>query len=153
MAIVLQPKYPIPNRSDQNPNLTKDEYGVLDIGWTDGVLTDGRPFRAEMWAQDGISMLTIFFSVKDLVGLDQEQLQRLVESEGLVAFRPHAKTSCEARKHVDCAGSEMWSVNIVVGDEERSFLVGSVPVFPYSRSSEPNTMFNSIAIKAAHAVG
>lgn len=59
MAIVLQPKYPIPNRSKQTIHFSRDEDGVIDIGWCDGVFSDGPSFRAEMWAQDQISMLTI----------------------------------------------------------------------------------------------
>jgi hypothetical protein len=40
----------------------KDEDGVIDIGWCEGILLDGRAFRAEMWAQDQISMLRHCFS-------------------------------------------------------------------------------------------
>jgi hypothetical protein len=61
MAIALQPRFPIPDRSKQPVRAEKDEDGVVDIGWCDGVLSDGRPFRAEMWAQDQVSCLTIFF--------------------------------------------------------------------------------------------
>ena len=62
MAIALQPKFPIPDRTKQPVRSTRDEDGVIDIGWCEGVLSDGRAFRAEMWAQDQISMLTLFFS-------------------------------------------------------------------------------------------
>jgi hypothetical protein len=55
MAIALQPKFPVPDRSKQPVRSTKDEKGVIDIGWCDGALSDGRAFRAEMWAQDQIS--------------------------------------------------------------------------------------------------
>ena len=46
MAVVLQPRYPLPDRSKQTPLLAKDEDGVIDIGWCDGVLADGRPFAS-----------------------------------------------------------------------------------------------------------
>jgi hypothetical protein len=52
VAIALQPKYPISDRSNQPVNFVKDEDGVLDIGWCDGALSDGRCFRAEMWPQE-----------------------------------------------------------------------------------------------------
>jgi hypothetical protein len=60
MAIALQPKYPTPDRSKQRVHFTKDEDGVIDVGWCDGALSDGRAFRAEMWAQDQVSLLTVF---------------------------------------------------------------------------------------------
>ena len=61
MAIALQPKFPSSDRSKQTIHFTKDEDGVIDIGWCDGILSDGRAYRAEMWAQDQMSLLTIFF--------------------------------------------------------------------------------------------
>ena len=61
MAIVLQPQFPVPDRSRQPVRILKDENGMIDIGWCEGVLSDGRAFRAEMWAQDQVSSLTIFF--------------------------------------------------------------------------------------------
>jgi hypothetical protein len=33
---------------DSGGSITKDEDGVIDIGWCDGVLSDGRAYRAEM---------------------------------------------------------------------------------------------------------
>jgi hypothetical protein len=150
MAIALQPKYPIPDRSDQSPQFVRDEDGCLDIGWCDGVMTDGRPFRAEMWAQEGVSMLTIFFSTKDLSDLDDARILNLVVDEGLVAFRTRADAFCEARRFINHAGQELWSVGIVVGDDENSFLTGSVPTFPYSKAGGPNTMFNPVGMKSGH---
>jgi hypothetical protein len=150
MAIALQPRFPIPDRSDQTIRMKKDEAGVIDIGWCDGVLSDGRPFRVEMWAQDGVDMLTIFFSTAGLDQCDDDALQQLVAREELVSFADGPRY-CSARKFVDKAGSELWSVNIVVGADQQTFLTGSVPIFPYSRCGEPNTMFNPVPIKAAHA--
>jgi len=151
MAVVLQPRYPIPDRSKQTPLLAKDEDGVIDIGWCDGVLADGRPFRAEMWSQDGLSMLTVFFSTIGLADLDQAQIKTLIVAEGLVRFKPDAPERCESRTVSDDGDNAMWSVNVVVGDEDATHLSDAVPIFPYSRSAEPNTMFNPVAIKAAHA--
>ena len=51
--------YPKPNRSDQKQNFVKtadDE--ALDIGWNEGFLSDGRPYRVECWAENHITMLT-----------------------------------------------------------------------------------------------
>ncbi len=102
-------RYPKPDRSDQVPSLTKDEDGVIDIGWHDGVMSDGRPFRAEMWAQGGVSMLTIFFSSQNIEHIDSDQIREVIVKEGLVAFRSQADTFCESTSYVDCAGMRAYA--------------------------------------------
>jgi hypothetical protein len=151
MGIAIQPKFPIPDRTKQPIRLTKEPDGAVDLLWCDGVLSDGRAFRAEMWAQDQVSMLTFFFSTFGLEDLDQEAMKRLVEREGLVSFRS-GESYCDAARFIDDGGNEVWSVNIVVGDDEQTYIDNSVPLFPYSRVGEPNTMFNPVPIKAAHRI-
>lgn len=126
--------YPEPDRTCRAIILHKDEHGVVDIGWSDGQMSDGRIFWAEMWAQDSVSMLTFFFSVKDIEDLQGNQIRDLVVKEGLVAFDAQQTASCESLQITDCAGNLMWSVNIVVGDEDRTFLTASVPIFGYKRT-------------------
>jgi hypothetical protein len=149
MAIVLQPKYPIPNRSKQTVHLSRDEDGVIDIGWCEGVLFDGRNFRAEMWAQDQISMLTIFFSRAGIDDVDADRIVWVMEDEGLVKFRDPGGKKCNCVKIDDDAGNPVWSVNITIGTEDESYLESAVPIFPYSRAGGPNSMFNPVPIKAA----
>jgi hypothetical protein len=110
----------------------KDEDGIIDIGWCEGVLSDGRAFRAEMWAQDQISMLTIFFSAMGMEELSQDAMRAFVEEEGLITFAAHPPQRCASSIVDDDVGSEMWSVNVVVGDEDQTFLSSSVPIFRYS---------------------
>lgn len=150
MAIALQPKFPIPDRAKRPIRSAKDEDGVIDVGWCDGVLADGRAFHAEMWAQDQVSVLTVFFSTVGLEDLDQETIKHLVEQEGLVSFKEDVPSYCKAAQFVDDGGNRVWSVNIVVGDEDRTYIGDSIPIFPYSKVGEPNTMFSSVPIRAAH---
>jgi hypothetical protein len=44
MAITPRPTYPVPDRSKQKVYHVKDEDGVIDIGWCNGVMSDGRAF-------------------------------------------------------------------------------------------------------------
>ncbi len=144
MAIALHPKFPIPDRSKQPVRAAKDEDGVIDIGWCDGALSDGRAFRAEMWAQDQISMLTIFFSALNMDEMDEDAVQEFVQEEGLVSFADNAGPKyCSVAKFADDAGNQLWSVNIVVGDEDQTYISDSIPIFPFSKSGEPNTMFQT----------
>ena len=152
MAIAIQPTFPVPDRTKQPIRSTKDEYGVMDIGWCDGVLSDGRPFRAETWAQDQITETNFFFSSIGLEDLSASAMKRFVEQEGLVSFREDCPDyCCSAGIFTDDGENRLWSVNIIVGDEEHSYVANSIPIFPYSKVGEPNTMFNSIPIKAAQA--
>jgi hypothetical protein len=153
MPIALQPRFPIPDRSKQPVRSEKDEDGVIDIGWCDGVLSDGRPFRAEMWAQDHVSCLTFFFSTKGIENLDDDAICcRFVEAEQLVLFKkPDWQRYCAATRYTDDAGNEVWSLNIAIGDDEDTFVKKSIPIFGYSKIGEPNTMFNLTPIKAAHS--
>jgi hypothetical protein len=142
MAIALKIIYPVPDRSDQTINHVKNEYGEIDVGWAEGLMSDGRPFRMEMWAQDGVSMLTFFFSASGLEDLDDEKMATLVLAEGFVTFRDGAKQFIEKMLRDDPAGNATWSASIVVGDEDETFISGSLPVFAYSSSSEPRSVFN-----------
>jgi hypothetical protein len=133
--MATSPNYPTPDRSDQVRHVHKDEDGVIDIGWCDGVMGGNRPYFAEMWAQDQVSMLTLFFSSKDIDHFTSDQVRDMIVKEGLVAFRSKEETFCECRPFTDCAGNALWSVNIVVGSdlglEDDTYLTASVPIFPY----------------------
>ena len=57
------PRYPCADRSSFIPNDRKSPANpALDIGWSEGTLRDGRPWRAECWAEDGVTSLTFFLS-------------------------------------------------------------------------------------------
>lgn len=131
MARTVAPLYPAPDRSDQVRHFRKDEDGVIDIGWSDGAMSDGRPYIAEMWAQDQVSMLTLFFSSKGIEDSNGEQIRNLIVKEGLVAFRSGAQTYCDSTAFIDCAGNALWSVNIVVGDEDNTYLTASPSIRRY----------------------
>ena len=149
MAIALQPKFPVPDRSKQPVRRVKNEEGEIDIGWCDGVLSDGRAFRAEMWAQDQISVLTIYFSVADFPDMDDTEMKRFVETERLCKFKDGSPQHCSASKITDDAGNHMWSVNVAVGNDEGTFISDSVPIYPYSKIGEPNSILNPVPITAA----
>ena len=142
MAIAMQAKFPVPDRTDQKINHVKDEDGVLDIGWNEGLMSDGRPFRTEMWANDGISMLTVFFSASGRSDLNDEQMTDLILSEGFVTFHEGAKRYIDKMLRSDPAGNMMWSASIVVGDEDQTFVASSLPIFPHPSTSKHSTIFN-----------
>jgi len=125
------PFYPRPDRSGHSPNLVKTEANpALDIGWEEGVLSDGRPFRAECWAEDGVTSLTFFVSTIGLETTSNREFAQLLETEGLLRFAGE-KRYVAARPLTDASGHDMWSVNVVVGDEENTFVVDQLHLRPY----------------------
>ena len=56
--------YPMRDHTEQVSR--RDKFGDSNIGWYAGLLDENRPFFAECWASDGITMLTIFVSVKGI---------------------------------------------------------------------------------------
>ena len=113
--------YPKPDRSKLIPNFVKTaDNDVLDIGWAEGFLSDGHPYRAEYWAQDQIGMVTFFFSIKGMEAHTDAMFQALLVNEDLVEF-PNARTHLSASKLLDWSGNPMWSVNVVIDTEEGLF--------------------------------
>lgn len=137
---VLNRAYPIPDRSAQTVNLVRSADGTRDLGWCEGVLSDGRAFRAEFWTQDGISLLTFFFSRIGLETASGDALFELVNAEGLVRAKPGGRPSFEVVTWTDPHGAVFWSVNVTVGTEDETYLADSVAVVRFSADG-PNTNF------------
>ena len=110
--------YPKPDRTRLTPNRVKtDANDTLDIGWAEGVMQDGRPWRAEAWCQDQVTFLTFFFSSLGIEKATNDRLTTLLEVEGLVRFVGEEKY-VEGRLTRDDAGHDIWEVVVVVGDDE-----------------------------------
>jgi len=122
--------YPKPDRTRFTPNRVKtDADDTLDIGWAEGVMRDGRPWRAEAWCQDQVTFLTFFFSSLGIEKATNDDLTTLLEVEGLVRFVGEEKY-VEGRLTRDDAAHDIWKVVVVVGDDE--LYVSSSPALrPY----------------------
>ena len=126
-------RYPIPDRSNFTPNFSKTpENDVLDIGWAEGFLSDGRPYRLECWAQDQVTMVTIFVSRMGLEDLGTEAVQELLEREDLAHFRS-SRRYASTRSFRDGSGQDLLSINVVIGDDEETFVSGGPPLRPYPK--------------------
>lgn len=130
----MTPKYPKPDRSNFTPNFQKTvENDVLDIGWAEGVLSDGRPYRLECWCQDQITNVTIFLSQSGLEGLNDHGIQALLEREDLLHF-PSSKRYASARSFQDPSGHDLLSINVVIGDEDEIYATGGPGLQPYPKA-------------------
>jgi hypothetical protein len=127
--------YPKPDRSNYTPNFHKTAADpALDIGWNEGLLSDGRPYRVEAWCEQGVTALTYFLSTRDLENMTNQQFADLLEKEELVCFQTERR-SVAAMPFTDDGGNEMWSINLVVGgdDDEHTFVEDLVPLRKYHR--------------------
>ena len=130
-------KFTKPDRSNRQPNLTKSEDNdALDIGWNEGFLSDGRAYRVEAWAQDGLTSVTIFMPAAGIENLSNEQFVELLEREGLLAWEPGARKSAYAMPFTDAAGNAVWSVNVVIAAEDQLIARDAFELRPYAAGNE-----------------
>lgn len=126
--------YPKPDRSRFTPNRVKTEANdTLDIGWAEGVMRDGRPWRAEAWCQDQVTFLTFFFSSRGLEQATDADLTALLKAEDLVTFVDESGAA-EGRLTQDDAGQDIWEVVVVVGDDEL-YVSASPKLRPYPKAA------------------
>lgn len=127
------PDYPKPDRTNVTPNFQKtEENDALDIGWAEGTLSDGRPYRLECWSQDQVTCATVFVSRIGLESLDNESAGELLVREGLARFLG-PKRFVTVMPFADHKGNEMHSINIVIGDDETTYTDGGPPLHPYAK--------------------
>ena len=134
-------KYPLINRSNFEPRFCKEERDdQIDCGWGEGVLNDGRPYRAELWAAYQMTHLTFYISTIGLEDATEEELKEYLISKGLVEFDDekyekvggYTGINLSARKIKDPDHNEFWELTITVGDEDGTYLKDSVRLNGYS---------------------
>ena len=106
----------VPDRSDITPNFSPtDENDVVDVGWCNGVLSEGRPYRAEFWVQDQLTLVTFLFSTSGIENYSNEQHSHFLEAENLIKFRGD-KRSVGSMAIRDASDNEMWSITACIHD-------------------------------------
>jgi hypothetical protein len=113
-------RYPAPDRSNFTPNKHVDDEALPegDLGACAGVLQDGRPYLQESWFQEGISLITLFFSVLDLESAPAADLLRLVApvlAEARVPDEMRRLGDADIRRINDAKENSMFSLTFVVG--------------------------------------
>ncbi len=125
--------YPKPDRSNQTQNFVKSEENpAIDLGWNEGLLSDGRPYRVECWAEYQITMLTFFFSTTGMENYSDLMFKELLGKEKLVQYAA-ANPHVSAMLFTDPSGNEMWSVNVVIGIEDELHAIDSTNLQAYER--------------------
>ncbi|HRI43150.1 MAG TPA: HD domain-containing protein [Fimbriimonadaceae bacterium] len=123
---------PRPDRSNAKiPNRVKTpENDSIDFGWDEGILSDGRPWRAEAWAKDQLTCITFFFPLRGLETLDRDDFIQLLERENLLTYADERRfvTPMPA---VDVSGHPLWGVHVVVADESDTYVEDHLSLKPY----------------------
>lgn len=57
---------------------------VCNIGFNEGVLNDGRPYRLEEWESFGITNVTLFISITNLEDKSEEYIKKLLEENEIL---------------------------------------------------------------------
>ncbi len=124
------PLYPKPDRSNYTPHGKTQEDASFDIGWDEGFLSDGRQYRVECWAEDGMTVLTYFFSTGGLENMTDAQFADFLEREDLIRY-PGEKSDAEAMPLTGASGNDMWSVSVVVGIDRETYVEDHSKLRPY----------------------
>lgn len=72
------------------PNIIRDtidfisDTEVCNIGYQEGVLSDERPYRLEVWSSHEITNATIFISIKDIENKSEEEIKKYLSDEGII---------------------------------------------------------------------
>ncbi|MFN4774165.1 MAG: hypothetical protein ACK6DR_02015 [Gemmatimonas sp.] len=127
-------RYPAVDRSDFVPNFDGHMGDhVFDIGWAEGVLEDGRPFRMECWGLAGSTGVTVFVASEGLIGpnaiANAEAVQALLERSGVITLlAPHDLQESSLLHFTDPSGAACLSISYVVADEWDEYFVTAHPL-------------------------
>lgn len=119
----------------------KNRYGETDIGWNAGLLLDSRPFFAECWAKDGMTMMTFYLSTRGIEDYSGDDVIRLIHESGFFHFKEPGQRGFEALKFNTSKGEEFFSVTIPVGFDDAPALLEGAPILPWSVLTEYKKQF------------
>jgi len=126
-------KYPKPDRSNYKPKFSKRDDEQVDLGWNEGFLSDGRPYRLEAWAWEHITMVTYFFSTKGLENYTDKMFAELLTKEGLIEILSE-RIPVTSDIITDASGNKMWSVNVTIATENEHYTRDLKPLRAYKKS-------------------
>lgn len=121
--------YPRPDFSTSKPEKDEDDYS-RELAWGEGQFSDGRPYRVDFWCEDQISYLIYYFSTLGLETATQEDLRNYIVGGGVLSFRTDVEWIHGVPAN-DRSGHAMWSVTVVVGDENETYIDEKTPLQRY----------------------
>lgn len=87
---------------------------VCNIGYAEGILSDERPYRLEVWSSYGITNTTIFISILDLEDKSEEEIKKFLTKEGLIEI---IKDDIYITEVEDSENNTFLSINMPTEDQ------------------------------------
>ena len=112
-----------------------------NLGWDAGLVDGNRPYFAECWATNGITMLTYFVSAVGMEDAKTEDLIRLLTDARLFRLYDPEHPRTGVMKFEDKSGNLFFSVNITVGVEDETYLDGGI-IYPFEPLNAHNRKKN-----------
>ncbi len=115
----------LPMNKPDNEVPPRNEYDETNIGWYAGLLDENRPFFAECWAVDGMTVLTMFVSTLGIENETPEELEQRFLNRGYYRKREGTDRAPAVRTFA-ADGNEFYSINVTVGvDDEPAVIEGA----------------------------
>ena len=128
---MLIKKFPAPSRIDYVASpYEPNEDGVLDVGYQNGALSDGRAYRLECWRMDEMLMMTVMFSDLGLSGWNRQDMFSLLELEDILEYTS-PKRAVQCARTQDDAGKGVWALNMMLSNGNGTYGKLLVPLKSY----------------------
>ena len=103
-----------------------------NIGWNCGFIGK-RPYFMELWAREGMTILTIYISTIGIEDYSVVDLEKMLIDEASIYGRKEGYSSPNpVPKFIDRNGNEFFSINVMVEVEDEPALIDGATVFPFS---------------------
>lgn len=101
---------------------------VCNIGYYEGIFTDGRPVRVEIWSSHNVVNATVFFSIIDLEDKSEEDLVDLLAKNEIIEIR---EKKFYVTEYEDSNENTFISINVVLDDHDMVVNKCLVPIKDY----------------------
>lgn len=101
---------------------------VCNIGYYEGIFTDGRPVRVEVWSSHNIVNATVFFSIIDLEDKSEFELKNLLAKNEIIELR---EDNAYVTEYEDINENVFISINIALEDHDKVINKCIVPLTDY----------------------
>lgn len=113
------------------------KFEEYNVGWNSGLVGSNRPYFAECWRTDGITILTVFISRIGIEDRSIGEIDAMLEEAQLYHILPGARRPAVVI-FSDDSGNEFYSLNVIVGDENCTYIDHSLAILPFSMLNEYN---------------
>lgn len=115
----------------------RNEFDDVNIGWNCGLLNPQRPYFLECWATEGLTILTIFISTRGIEDMSTKDMDAMLEEKKIYHKLPGSYPP-DMKTFNDTNSNSFFSVNVVVGDEEKTYIDNSTKIYGFSILNEYN---------------